>query len=327
MSLLTVRDLAVEFPVRSGFLQRRRMLRAVDGVSLTVAPGEALGIVGESGCGKTTLARAILGLVPVSSGSVRLDGEELTALDAGTLRRRRAKMQIVFQDPLAALDPRMTVRELVAEPLRVHRPDLSAAERSARVAAILERVGLASTAMGRYPHQFSGGQCQRIGIARALVLKPDLVICDEPVSALDLSVRAQILGLLAGLQQEMGLSLIFIAHDLGAVRQLCQRVLVMYAGRVVEEASLDRLLSQPAHPYTRGLLACAPELGRPDKPLNPIPGRPPSLNALPEGCHFAPRCPEGRPACSRGEMPFRPFDRGRLVRCIRAEELLQTRRI
>lgn len=321
MSLLTVRDLAVEFPVRSGFLQRRRMLRAVDGVSLTVEPGEALGIVGESGCGKTTLARAILGLVPVSSGSVRLDGEELTALDAGTLRRRRAKMQIVFQDPLAALDPRMTVRELVAEPLRVHRPDLSAAERSARVAAILERVGLASTAMGRYPHQFSGGQCQRIGIARALVLKPDLVICDEPVSALDLSVRAQILGLLAGLQQEMGLSLIFIAHDLGAVRQLCQRVLVMYAGRVVEAAPGERLFTDPCHPYTRALLAAVPP---PDperaRRIRPLAGEPPSLLDPPSGCRFRTRCPAAIDACARERPECRALGETQ-VACIRAGEV------
>jgi oligopeptide transport system ATP-binding protein len=321
MSLLAVQDVSVEFPVRGGFLRRRRMLRAVDGVSLTVEPGEALGIVGESGCGKTTLARAILGLVPVASGSVRLDGEELTALDAGTLRRRRARMQIVFQDPLAALDPRMTVRELVAEPLRVHRPDLSAAERSARVAAILERVGLASTAMGRYPHQFSGGQCQRIGIARALVLKPDLVICDEPVSALDLSVRAQILGLLAGLQQEMGLSLIFIAHDLGAVRQLCQRVLVMYAGRVVEAAPGERLFTDPCHPYTRALLAAVPP---PDperaRRIRPLAGEPPSLLDPPSGCRFRIRCPAAIDACARERPTFRALGDTQ-VACIRAGEV------
>jgi oligopeptide transport system ATP-binding protein len=321
MSLLAVQDVSVEFPVRGGFLRRRRMLRAVDGVSLTVEPGEALGIVGESGCGKTTLARAILGLVPVTSGSVRLDGEELTALDAGTLRRRRARMQIVFQDPLAALDPRMTVRELVAEPLRVHRPDLSAAERSARVAAILERVGLASTAMGRYPHQFSGGQCQRIGIARALVLKPDLVICDEPVSALDLSVRAQILGLLAGLQQEMGLSLIFIAHDLGAVRQLCQRVLVMYAGRVVEAAPGERLFTDPCHPYTRALLAAVPP---PDperaRRIRPLAGEPPSLLDPPSGCRFRIRCPAAIDACARERPAFRSLGDTQ-VACIRAGEV------
>ncbi len=321
MSLLAVRDLSVEFPVRGGFLRRRRILRAVDGISLDLEPGEALGIVGESGCGKTTLARAILRLVPVASGSVRLSGEELTTLDAATLRRRRAKMQIVFQDPLAALDPRMTVRELVAEPLRVHRPDLSAAERASRVAAILERVGLSATAMGRYPHQFSGGQCQRIGIARALVLKPELVICDEPVSALDLSVRAQILGLLAGLQEEMGLSLIFIAHDLGAVRQLCQRVLVMYAGRVVEEAPGDRLFSNPCHPYTRALLASAPPPD-PDRArrIRPLAGEPPSLLDPPSGCRFRTRCPVAVEDCGRDRPPYVELAQTK-VACLRAGEV------
>ena len=321
MSLLAVRDVSVGFPVRSGFLRRRRLLWAVDGVSLTLEPGEALGIVGESGCGKTTLARAILGLVPVASGSVRLSGEELTTLDAATLRRRRAKMQIVFQDPLAALDPRMTVRELVAEPLRVHRPELSAAERASRVAAILERVGLSATAMGRYPHQFSGGQCQRIGIARALVLKPELVICDEPVSALDLSVRAQILGLLSGLQQEMGLSLIFIAHDLGAVRQLCQRVLVMYAGRVVEEASSGRLFTDPCHPYTRALLAAAlpPDPNRARR-IRPLAGEPPSLLDPPSGCRFRTRCPAAIEACARDRPPCLQLGETR-VACFRAGEV------
>jgi oligopeptide transport system ATP-binding protein len=251
VTLLAVRDVVVEYAVPAGPLRAPRRLRVVDGVSLDVASGEALGIVGESGCGKTTLARAMLGLVPLAAGSVRLDGMPLAGLAAEELRRLRSRMQIVFQDPLSALDPRMTVGQIVAEPLRVHRGDLSAAERRERVAVMLERVGLSGSIMGRYPHEFSGGQCQRIGIARALVLKPDLVVCDEPVSALDLSVRAQILALLAELREEMGLALVFIAHDLAAVRQLCQRVMVMYAGRSAELAATETLFSRPLHPYAR----------------------------------------------------------------------------
>jgi oligopeptide transport system ATP-binding protein len=321
VSLLSVTNLRVEFPVGGGLLRRGRILRAVDDVSFGVGPGEAVGIVGESGCGKTTLARAVLGLVPVASGSVRLDGRELTSLDGEAMRRLRARMQLVFQDPLAALDPRMTVREIVAEPLRVHRPELSAAERASRVAGILERVGLAATAMDRYPHQFSGGQCQRIGIARALVLKPALVVCDEPVSGLDLSVRAQILALLADLQREMGLSLVFIAHDLGAVRQLCQRVLVMYAGRLVETAPAQHLFAQPAHPYTRALLAAAPP---PDperaRRIRPLPGEPPSLMEPPSGCGFRTRCPIAIDECARQVPPLEDVGAAR-VACLRAGEV------
>ncbi len=321
MSLLAVRDLVVELPAGSGMKGGGRRIRPVDGVTFSCDAGEAVGLVGESGCGKTTLARAVLGLVPASGGSVRLDGEELTRLSPAALRRRRAKMQMVFQDPLAALDPRMTVGEIVAEPLTVHRPDLSRSERAARVAAMLERVGLASTVMNRYPHQFSGGQCQRIGIARALVLKPDLVICDEPVSALDLSVRAQILSLLADLREELGLSLIFIAHDLGAVRQLCQRVLVMYAGHLVECAEAQRLFTAPAHPYTRALLAASPP---PDpvraRAIRPLPGEPPSLLNPPTGCRFRPRCPLAISACAR-EQPILQNRDGHEVACIRAQEV------
>ncbi|MEJ2513873.1 MAG: ATP-binding cassette domain-containing protein [Gammaproteobacteria bacterium] len=321
MSLLEVRDLVVELPATGRRGSRRAAVRPVDGVSFSVAAGEAVGLVGESGCGKSTLARAVLGLVPVSGGTVRLDSDELTRLSPAALRKRRARMQLVFQDPLAALDPRMTVGEIVAEPLTVHRPELSRAERSARVAAMLERVGLAATVMNRYPHQFSGGQCQRIGIARALVLKPDLVICDEPVSALDLSVRAQILALLSELRQALGLSLIFIAHDLGAVRQLCQRVLVMYAGRLVECAETERLFMAPSHPYTRALLSASPP---PDparaRAIRPLPGEPPSLMDPPSGCRFRTRCPLAVAACAAERPALRPLD-GTQVACLRAEEV------
>ena len=220
-------------------------------------------------------------------------------------------------------EPLLKVETQLTETLHAHRPIGRAAARG-RAAELLGRVRIPNPeqCLGAYPHELSGGMRQRVVIAMALANGPDLVIADEATTALDVTVQAEILALLDRLCTEQGAALIFISHDLGVVAQLCRRVLVMYAGRAVEEADLDRLLSQPAHPYTRGLLACAPELGHPEKPLNPIPGRPPSLNALPEGCHFAPRCPEVRPACSRGELPLRHFDRDRLVRFIRAEELL-----
>ena len=324
MTLLAVRDVVVEYAVPAGPLRAPRRLRVVDGVSLDVASGEALGIVGESGCGKTTLARAMLGLVPLAAGSVRLDGMPLAGLAAEELRRLRSRMQIVFQDPLSALDPRMTVGQIVAEPLRVHRGDLSAAERRERVAAMLERVGLSGSILGRYPHEFSGGQCQRIGIARALVLKPDLVVCDEPVSALDLSVRAQILALLAELREEMGLALVFIAHDLAAVRQLCQRVMVMYAGRSGELAATETLFSRPLHPYTRALLAAIPPADpAAARRIVPLAGEPPSLADPPSGCRFRVRCPLAIDACAAERPPDQSLP-GARVACIRAHESLPT---
>ena len=246
--LLSVRDLEVRFGT----------LRALDGVSFDAFPGETLGIVGESGSGKSTLARAILQLVRPTAGSVKLLGEELTMLDPRSLRALRRDMQIVLQDPLGSLNPRMTAREIIAEPLHTHAPDLTTDEVDARVAASLERVGLLDRQADRYPHEFSGGQCQRIGIARALILSPKLLICDEPVSALDVSIRAQIVNLLMDLQRELGLTLLFIAHDLAIVRHISHRVMVMHRGRVVELADRDTLYAAPRHPYTRALLDAVP---------------------------------------------------------------------
>lgn len=246
--LLAVKDLEVRFG----------RLRAVDGVSFDAFAGETLGIVGESGSGKSTLARAVLQLIRPTAGSVRLLGEELTTLDRRSLRARRRDMQIVLQDPLGSLNPRMTAHEIIAEPLRTHTPELSANELAARVAASLERVGLLGRQANRYPHEFSGGQCQRIGIARALILEPKLLVCDEPVSALDVSIRAQIVNLLMDLQRDLGLTLLFIAHDLAVVRHISHRVMVMHRGRVVELADRETLYAAPQHPYTRALLDAVP---------------------------------------------------------------------
>jgi len=324
--LLSVRDLKVHFPVRKGGLWgKAALLKAVDGVDLTLAPGETLGIVGESGCGKSTLARAILKLVPVSGGTVWLGGRDVTAVAQKAFRPYKRDLQIVFQDPLASLNPRMTVGDIVAEPLRVHRPDLDRATVRAEVADVLRRVGLSGRELNRYPHEFSGGQCQRIGIARALVLRPKLVICDEPVSALDVSIRAQIVNLLMDLRREFGLSLIFIAHDLAVVRHISHRVMVMYLGGVMELAPRDALYERPAHPYTRALISAVPlpdpqaertrmrELLRGDLPS---PVDPPS------GCRFRTRCRYAIERCRVETPPLRPFGDG-FVACHRAETVVE----
>ncbi|MBT8441391.1 MAG: ABC transporter ATP-binding protein, partial [Gammaproteobacteria bacterium] len=258
-SVLTAEDLSVHFRIAAdGLFQPPTVLRAVEGVSLEVGARETLGVVGESGCGKSTLARAILRLVDTSSGRVVLLGRDLEGLDPDSLRMARRDMQLILQDPLASLNPRMTVRDIVTEPLETFHWELSKQERVARAARILERVGLEESMMNRYPHEFSGGQCQRIGIARALVLEPRLVVCDEPVSALDVTIQAQIVRLLKDLQAELGLSLIFIAHDLAVVRQISHRIVVMYLGRAVEIAGRDDLYEHPSHPYTRALIDSVP---------------------------------------------------------------------
>ncbi|HDK37901.1 MAG TPA: ATP-binding cassette domain-containing protein, partial [Thiolapillus brandeum] len=277
-----------------------RTLKAVDGVNLTLAPGETLGIVGESGCGKSTLARGILGLVPVTGGRVMLEGRDITGLSPRQLRAFRQQMQIVFQDPLASLDPRMTVSEIITEPLRVFESRLSKKERKARVQQMMERVGLLPNLINRYPHEFSGGQCQRIGIARALILRPKLLICDEPVSALDVSIQAQIINLLMDLQQEMELSMLFIAHDLSVVKQISHRVMVMYLGKVVESTDRDELYRNPAHPYTRALIEAIPvpdPIIERNKQFHPLEGDLPSPLNPPRGCSFHTRCPNTAPQC------------------------------
>jgi len=324
--LLAVRDLKVHFPVRKGGLWgKAATLKAVDGVDLTLAPGETLGIVGESGCGKSTLARAILKLVPVSGGTVWLGGRDVTAVAQKAFRPYKRDLQIVFQDPLASLNPRMTVGDIVAEPLRVHRPDLDRATIRAEVVEVLRRVGLSGRELNRYPHEFSGGQCQRIGIARALVLRPKLVICDEPVSALDVSIRAQIVNLLMDLRRDFGLSLIFIAHDLAVVRHISHRVMVMYLGGVMELAPRDALYERPAHPYTRALISAVPlpdpqaERARPREILR---GDLPSPIDPPSGCRFRTRCRYAIERCRVETPALRPFGEG-FVACHRAETVVQ----
>jgi len=251
-------DVKVWFPVSEGFLGRKRDLRAVDGVSFEIRKGETLGVVGESGCGKSTLSRAVLHLIPATGGAVTVLGRDITRADRETLRAARQDLQIVFQDPLASLDPRATVGDSIAEPLQVFKPQLSRAERQAEAARMMVKAGLAPELVNRYPHELSGGQNQRVGIARAMILKPQLVICDEAVSALDVSVRAQIIDLLIELQRDMGLAMMFISHDLAVVREISHRILVLYLGRVMETASREQLYGSPTHPYTRALLAAAP---------------------------------------------------------------------
>ena len=303
-ALLSVRGLSVAFPVRPAGLrpwQPARELRAVRGVSFDLDEGETIGIVGESGSGKSTLARALIGTIPAAGGQALWRGEDLLAMAPAERHRYRRDIQMIFQDPLAALDPRMTAGEIVAEPLTAHEPGLSRAEIRALVAGMMERVGLLPDHLHRYPHEFSGGQCQRIAIARALVSRPSLVICDEPVSALDVSVQAQIVNLLGDLKRELGLALIFIAHDLSVVKHISDRIMVFYLGRALEYAAARDLVRGPRHPYTRTLIAAAPipdpaiERGRLSAPLG---GEPPSPLAPPSGCVFRTRCPIARDSCA-----------------------------
>ncbi|MEM1099398.1 MAG: oligopeptide/dipeptide ABC transporter ATP-binding protein [Planctomycetota bacterium] len=260
--LLSVRDLTTHFPVKRGLLKKTvGLVKAVDGVSFDIAPGETLGLVGESGCGKSTVGRSILRLIPATSGSVHFDGEDVLATGSARMRALRREMQIIFQDPVGSLNPRMTVGSIVGEPLKVHRLVAErdgGAELRDRVASLLTKVGLLPEHACRYPHEFSGGQRQRIGIARALALNPKFIVCDEPVSALDVSIQGQVLNLLNDLQEELGLSYLFIAHNLAVVEHFCDRIAVMYLGRIVELADRETLYANPMHPYTRALLSAAP---------------------------------------------------------------------
>jgi oligopeptide/dipeptide ABC transporter ATP-binding protein len=288
--LLEVRQLAMHFPLR-----RHEVLRAVDGVDLHVDRGEALGLVGESGCGKSTLGRCVVGLYEPTAGEIRFDG---AVLPASRERAQRRRMQMVFQDPYSSLNPRLTVRQMLAELLRVHAlvPRSEVNERSRE---LLDLVGLGAGALDAYPRQFSGGQRQRIGIARALALEPDLLVADEPVSALDVSVQATVLNLIEELRERLGLTLLFIAHNMAVVRHVCDRVAVMYLGRIVETAPSAELFANPRHPYTQGLLRAVPRLvprGRVDEAAA-VAGDPPSPVDLPTGCRFHPRCPLAQPVC------------------------------
>lgn len=306
--ILQVRDMRVHFKVKSKSRMpwgRAQHLKAVDGVSFDLHAGETLCVVGESGCGKSTLARAILNLVPRTDGSVVWMGHTLDSHAVKDWHKARNDIQIIFQDPLASLDPRMTVSQIIAEPLQVHRPDMSKAERMERVRAMMAKVGLRDDMINRYAHEFSGGQCQRIGIARALIIEPKLVVCDEPVSALDVSIQAQIVNLLKALQQEMGLALIFISHDLAVVKHISDRVLVMYLGHVMELADKHALYATPRHPYTRALLSAIPipdPAVERNKVIQILANDIPSPINPPSGCVFHTRCPIAEARCAQ-EVP------------------------
>lgn len=315
-SLLRVQDLKVHFPITRG--GKRELVRAVDGVSLSVQAGETLSLVGESGCGKTTTGRAILRLIEPTSGQVWFEGENLTALKRSDMRRYRRHLQIVFQDPYASLNPRMRVGDALVEAMEIHNIATKGSRWQASL-ELLEQVGLNPGYATRYPHEFSGGQRQRIGIARALAVKPRLIVCDEPVSALDVSVQAQVVNLLKDLQRELGLSYVFIAHDLSVVKHISHRIAVMYLGKVVEMADTAELFANPEHPYTQALLDAIPV---PDPEhvmqLNPLAGELPSPVNPPSGCRFHPRCPLADSRCSQAEpLPgiVRP---GHMIACHKA---------
>lgn len=321
--LLDVTDLRTWFPIRRGVFSRTvAHVRAVDGVSLQIHEGETLGLVGESGCGKTTLARAILGLDPIHSGTVVFEGRDLNTMRGEDLRRTRRDLQVIFQDPFSSLNPRMTVLDIVAEALVVHgliRID----EREAAAAELLNDVGLGRDALHRYPHEFSGGQRQRIGIARAIALKPKLILCDEAVSALDVSVQAQVVNLLMDLRKKYNLAYLFISHDLSVVRHVCDHIAVMYLGQLVEFGPADEIISAPRHPYTSALVSAIPQVGLESKDRTVLTGDVPSPASPPPGCRFNTRCPHARDACRQTVQTLEDVAPGHQVACMRMNELLR----
>lgn len=301
--LMSARDLNVHFPVSRHLIpSRRKIVKAVNGIDLDVYRGETLGIVGESGCGKSTLARALLRLIEPTHGELTWKGQDMLGFSKKELSSRRREFQMVFQDPSACLNPRSTISECIAEPLLTHEPQLKRAEVEKRVIAMMDKVGLLASQRNRYPHEFSGGQCQRVGIARALILNPDLVVCDEPVSALDVSIQAQVINLLDDLKREMGLTLVMIAHDLSVVRHISDRVMVMYLGKPMEVGRYDQVFDDAQHPYTKALLSAVPianpQLAR-DREIQLLPGDLPSPLNPPSGCVFRTRCPEATEVCEQ----------------------------
>jgi oligopeptide transport system ATP-binding protein len=323
--ILELKNVKTHFPVQRGFLRTHAaaMVKAVDGVSLTVQRGEVLGLVGESGCGKSTLARTILQLLPATEGTIVLEGRNLTAASSAEVTAARRRLQMVFQDPYASLNPRMSVYATLAEPMLVHRvcaPDAVPAE----VTELMRRVGLAPRYLQKYPHEFSGGQRQRIAVARALALRPTIIVADEPVSALDVSVQAQILNLLSQLVREMDLTLIFIAHDLSVVKHISDRVAVMYLGKIVELGRATDVIERPRHPYTQALVSAIP---RPDPDAERarqrivLAGDPPSPLHPPAGCAFHPRCPFAQEKCRLSVPPLERLADGREAACLRLAEI------
>lgn len=327
MSLLEVEDLKVHFPIKKGILLRRTVghVHAVDGVSLSVDRGQTYGLVGESGCGKSTVGRAILRLNDITAGQVRLDGTDLAGLSNGEMRVMRHRLQMVFQDPMGSLDPRQNIESILTEGLRAHGLGGSRAERRTALIEGLDAVGLPASALARYPHEFSGGQRQRIGIARALVLKPDVIICDEPVSALDVSVQAQVLNLLEEIQESTGVAYVVIAHDLAVVRHISDTVGVMYLGHIMEEAPADDLYAGPLHPYTKALMSAIPVPNpeveeRRERIL--LAGDLPSPANPPSGCRFSSRCPWAQPTrCTSEVPPLAEVRPGHRVACHWVEEI------
>ncbi|MCZ0733118.1 ABC transporter ATP-binding protein [Phreatobacter sp. AB_2022a] len=316
--LLDVENLSRSFEVRlgGGLMRRSATLKAVDGVSFGLDAGRTLGIVGESGCGKSTTAKLVLGMIPASGGRISFAGEPVTARHDAGWRAQRAKMQMIYQDPLAALDRRLTLAQQIAEPMIIHGLAATRAERQDRVGALMAAVGLRPDMATRYPHEISGGQRQRAVIARALALEPKLIVCDEPVSALDVSIAAQVVNLFQDLQERLGVGYLFISHDLKVVRQVSHEVAVMYLGRIVERGAPDALFHRPAHPYTRALVAAVPSVHRRRQRERIIlAGDPPSPVDVPRGCAFHPRCPLATGACREVTPILKPGDDGRLVAC------------
>lgn len=316
--LVQVDQLKMHFPIYGGLLRRHvGDVKAVDGISFEIFEGETLGLVGESGCGKSTVGRALLRLYEVTDGTVKIGGKDIAHANPSQLRAMRPMMQMIFQDPQASLNPRMTVGDIIAEPLREHL-SMSATERNARVGELMDQVGLSRGFMERYPHEFSGGQRQRIGIARALALNPKFIVCDEPIAALDVSIQAQVVNLLEELQDTLGLTYLFISHDLSMVRHIADRVAVMYLGQVAELAPRDPLYDDPLHPYTQALLSAVPE---PDPALEStteriiLKGDVPSPANPPKGCNFCTRCPKVMDICKTAQPEFKEVSEGRFVAC------------